>query len=213
MGALAALGCAGMMTPVEQQPDFGQYFTMSLQGSTEQAKLEGPRLHGADLEVSRLDGGYRGVGRSGTIDLRTDGKKITGNVGAGSTELYVDEGPDGLHIRGRFAERMSDLTVQPDRVAGTMGRCQYDLRRQGGQGPWYEGQRVCGGSGTGVRLALPSALASMSPIDRGALLAVFLASEEINKPRPGVGNPGGDPRVPRRHPGDMSTQGPLNPKN
>jgi hypothetical protein len=206
--ALAAVGCAGTFAPVDQQPDFGQYFTMSVLGGTEQAKLEGPRLHGADLEVSRFEGGYRGMGRSGVIDLRTEGKKITGNVGAGSTELYVDDGPDGLHIRGRFAERMSDLAVQPDRLAGTMGRCHYDLRRPGGQGPWYEGQRVCGGANTGVRLALPSALAALSALDRGVLLAVFLASEEVRKPIRSLGDPGGDPRVPHRQPGDMGTQAP-----
>src|SRR5438067_2231125 len=78
VGALAVIGCAGMFTPVEQQPDFGQYFTLSVLGGTEQAKLEGPRLHGAGLEVSHLDGGYRGTGRSGVIDLRTEGNKISG---------------------------------------------------------------------------------------------------------------------------------------
>jgi len=58
MGALAALGCAGVFTPVEKQPDFGQYFTISLPGGTEQARLEGTRLYGSDLEVSRLEGGF-----------------------------------------------------------------------------------------------------------------------------------------------------------
>jgi hypothetical protein len=205
--ALAALGCAGLMTPVEQRPDFGQYFTISLPGGTEQARLEGTRLYGSDLEVSRLEGGFRGMGRSGVIDLHTQGNKISGNVGSGSTELYVDEGPEGLHIRGRFAERMSDLSVRPDRVAGSIGRCHYDLNRLGGQGPWYEGQRVCGGANAGIRLALPSALASLAPIDRGVLLAVFLASEEINKPRAGLGDPGGDPRGPHRSPVDINAPG------
>src|SRR6185436_13280494 len=53
------VGCAGALAPVEKQPDFGQYFTMSMLGDTEQAKLEGPRLYGAGLEVSRFDDGYR----------------------------------------------------------------------------------------------------------------------------------------------------------
>ena len=201
-----ALGCAGAFLPVEQQPDFGQYFTMSMAGDTEQAKLEGSRLHGAGLEVSRFDTAYRGTGRSGVIDLRTEGNKISGNVGAGSTELFVEDGPQGLHIRGRFAERMSDLAVQPDRIRGTIGRCQYDLERPGGQGPWYEGQRVCGGAASGVRLAFPGALASMAPIDRAALVSVFLASEEIARARPGLGQQTGDPRLPHRQPGDISNE-------
>jgi len=206
-----ASGCAGALTPIEQQPDFGQYFTMSMVGDTEQAKLEGPRLHGAGLEVSRFDNAYRGTGRSGVIDLRIEGNKIAGTVGTGSSELYVDDGPQGLRIRGRFAERMSDLTVQPDRLAGTIGRCQYDLRRPGGQGPYYEGQRACDGALSGVRLALPTALGSLAPIDRAALLSVFLASEEVARARPGLGQPQGDPRVPHRQPGDMSTEGRTRP--
>jgi hypothetical protein len=200
-------GCAGMLAPVENQPDFDQYFTMSILGGTEQAKLEGSRLHGADLEVSHLADGYRGMGRSGAIDLRAEGNKISGKVGAGSTELYVEDGPQGLHLRGRFAERMSNLSVQPDRLAGTMGRCQYDLHRPAGQGPWYEGHRVCGGTAAGVRLALPRALGAMAAVDRGAWLAMFLASEEIPRARAGLGNPGGDPRKPHRQPGDMGTHG------
>lgn len=204
---LLSLGCASAFAPVEKQPDFGKYFTMSMLGDTEQAKLEGPRLYGAGLEVSRFDDGYRGIGRSGVIDLHTAANKISGSVGAGSTELFVEDGPQGLHVQGRFGGRMSDLAVQPHRVAGTIGRCQYDLQRPGGQGPWYEGQRACSGAVAGVRLALPGALASMAPIDRAALLAIFLASEQMAKGRPALGVPAGDPRVPHRQPGDMSTEG------
>jgi hypothetical protein len=201
VAASLVLGCAGALTPVEKQPDFGRYFTMSMLGDTEQARLEGSRLYGAGLEVSRFDDGYRGTGRSGVIDLHTAGNKISGTVGAGSTELFVDDGPQGLHVQGRFGARMSDLAVQPDRVTGTIGRCQYDLQRPGGQGPWYEGQRACGGAVAGVRLALPGALASMSSIDRAALLAIFLASEEAARGRPAPGTPVGDPRTPHYQPG------------
>ena len=98
-------GCASMFIPVEQQPDFGRYFTMSLLGDTEQARVDGARLHGADLEVSREPDGYRGTGRSGPIDLRTSSRKIVGMVGTGSTELFVDGNQGTLHIQGRFAEK------------------------------------------------------------------------------------------------------------
>jgi hypothetical protein len=206
LASCSAAGCAGMLVPIEQQPDFGQYFTLTLPGDTEQARLDGPRLRGADLEVSRKADGYRGVGRTGAIDLRASGKKIAGTVGPGSTELFVEEGPGGLHIQGRFADKLSDLTVQPDKVAGTMGRCQYDLRRPGPQAPWYEGQRACGGSLTAVKLALPTALASLQPVDRGVLLAIFLGSEESHRTKSMMGDPGGDPRTARHMPGDMNTE-------
>jgi hypothetical protein len=204
--SLCNTGCAGMFVPLEQQPDFGQYFTMTLPGDTEQARLDGFRLRGADLEVSREADGYRGMGRSGAIDLHAAGKKIAGAVGPGSTELFVDDSPGGLRIQGRFADKLSDLTVQPDKVAGTMGRCQYDLHRAGPQAPWYEGQRACGASLTSVKLALPAALARMEPVDRGVLLAIFLGSEESHNAKPVMGQPGGDPRTARHMPGDMSTE-------
>jgi hypothetical protein len=202
-GLLAGTGCAGMFVPVEQQPDFGQYFTMSMLGNTEQAKLEGPRLHGADLEVSRTAAGFRGVGRSGAVDLHAQGGTIAGTVGAGSTELHVEVEGGGLRIRGRYADKLSDLAVQPERVTGSMGRCHYDLQRAHARDPWYEGQRACGGSLVGVKLALPAALAALPAADRAALLAIFLASEEAPRSAAGLGVPTGDPRVPHHQPGEI----------
>jgi hypothetical protein len=201
---ILAVGCAGMFTPLEKQPDFGQYFTMRMPDDTQQAKLEGPRLHGPDLELSKGSDGYRGQGPSGTIDLRAGGGKIAGTVGSGSTELFVDDTNQGaLVLRGRFAETMSQLELRPDRLAGTIGRCQYDLQRPDPRAPWYEGQRVCAGALSTVQLALPVALSALPAADRGLLLAVFLASEQVRKreaapaPRSSVG----DPRQAGRRPG------------
>jgi hypothetical protein len=209
LGLLLAAGCAGMLTPVEQRPDFGQYFTLRMADDTEQAKLEGARLHGPDLELTRTADGYRGRGPSGTIDLRTDGKKIAGTVGAGSTELYLDEGAGALVVKGRYADRMSELEVRADRVRGTIGRCQYDLQRTDPKAAWYEGRRACQGALTGVQLALPAALAAMPAVDRGLLLAVFLASEQA--PRRGAApqprSTIGDPRDAGRRPGVDTNSG------
>jgi hypothetical protein len=203
LGLLAA-GCAGALAPLDQQPDFGQYFTLDLQGSTEQAKLDGTRLHGADLDVSRVSEGFRGSGPSGVIDLHAAGNRIVGSVGAGSTDLVVDGSDGDLRIRGRFADALGDLAVQSDEIKGTVGRCQYDLHRASPRGPWYEGQRACRGRLTGARVALPAALAALSPVQRGALLAIFLASERAPRPQATFGEPAGDPRAHHRTPGDMS---------
>jgi hypothetical protein len=214
LGFVLAAGCAGMLTPLEQRPDFGQYFTLRMSDDTEQAKLDGARLYGPDLELTRMgDGGYRGRGPSGTIDLRTEGRKIAGTVGAGSTELYLDDAGGTLLVKGRYADRLSELELRADRVRGTIGRCQYDLQRPDPRAAWYQGQRACGGNVAGVELALPTALGAMPPIDRGLLLAVFLASEQaprresapqprstIGDPRDAGRRPGVDPNSGRRMP-------------
>jgi hypothetical protein len=209
LGLVLTTGCAGMLTPLEKRPDFGQYFTLRMSDDTEQAKLDGARLYGPELELTRTAGGYRGRGPSGTIDLRTEGKKIAGTVGAGSTELYLDDAAGTLLVKGRYADRMSELEVRADRVRGTIGRCQYDLQRPDPKAAWYEGRRACNGAVTGVELALPTALASMPAVDRGLLVAVFLASEQAPRREgaPQARSTMGDPRDAGRRPGVDTNSG------
>jgi hypothetical protein len=72
-------------------------------------------------------------------------------------------------------------------VAGCAGA----LHRASLRGAWCKGPRACRGRLTGARVALPATLAALSPVQRGALLAMSLASERA-------------PRAHHRAPGDMS---------
>jgi hypothetical protein len=169
---LALAGCAAMQ-PLERQEDFAQYFTLRLPDLTEQARLEGPRLFGADIEVQRMRDGYRGQVRSGLIDLRTDGEKVFGSVGTGHTELHVEEIPGSLFLTGLYAGRLGELEVRPDRIKGTIGACTYDLSRHP-EAAWYQGSRVCQGRFGGAELAVPVSLAQRSALERAVFLAIFL---------------------------------------
>ena len=171
----AAMGCASAFQPLERQSDFAQYFTLRLADRTEQAKLQGARLFGAEIELQRLSDGYRGQVRGGLVDLRSGGGKIFGSVAAALTDLHVEGLADEIFISGLYAGRLGELTVAPERIKGTIGACSYDLGRHPDQ-TWYVGQRSCLGQITSAQLAVPAALAARRPDERALLLAVFLGS-------------------------------------
>lgn len=182
---LAAAGCGSLPAPadpsqapsVEQQeetvaPDFGEYFTLRVPGALDQAKLSGARLHGVDVEVSRFDDGYRGRARMAKVDLRSNSESISGSVD-GRTELHVEDKPGLLVVRGLYNGKLGQLEVSDGTIAGGIGGCRYDLRRQKGR-LWYRGMRACGRQITDVRLALPKELSARPVEDRATLLVLFL---------------------------------------
>jgi hypothetical protein len=168
-------GCHGGLIPVDERPDFGQYFTLRTARDTVQAKLAGKRLYGPDLELALLPDGYRGHSNSGLIDLRsTTDDRIFGTIGSVSTELYFEQTEEGFLLEGLYAGRLGSLTISPERLNGSVGGCAYDLQRGSPQGVYYHGQRACRGAISGVQLELPADLPARSPADRAVLLAVFL---------------------------------------
>jgi hypothetical protein len=165
-------GCAALRD-LERQPDFAEYFTLRLGDRTEQARLEGRRLYGADIEVERLRDGYRGRVRNGIIDLRTDGERIFGTAATGPTDLHFDQLPDALFLTGMYGGKLGELEVRPDRIKGTIGGCTYDMSRHP-DATWYRGTRVCAGRLGSAELTFPASLATRPPDERGVLLAIFL---------------------------------------
>jgi hypothetical protein len=175
VAVLSAAGCGGALTPVDNRPDFGQYFTLRTAHDVVQAKLERGRFFGPDLELALLPDGYRGHSLSGLIDLRSStDDKIFGTVGSVSTELYFEQTDDGFILEGLYNGRLGTLTISPERLNGSVGGCSYDLERGSPTGMWYHGERSCRGAISGVQLALPMELIHRSPADRAVLLAVFL---------------------------------------
>jgi hypothetical protein len=177
LSLLMAAGCGGSLIPVDERPDFGQYFTLRTARDMVQAKLAGGRLYGPDIELALLPDGYRGHSNSGLIDLRSSpDDRIMGTVGSVSTELYFEQTDDGFILEGLYAGKLGTLTINPERLAGSVGGCAYDLSRRGAGGIWYHGQRSCRGSVSGVQLELPAGLVNRTPAERAVLLAVFLGS-------------------------------------
>lgn len=171
--AAAAAGCAGFS-------GFGgssgneQYFTLRTAASTEQVRLEGNRLFGPDVEVSRLTEGFRGHVGNRMVDLRTSEMKVFGSIGLAHTELYVEERPSGFVLKGMYSGKLGSIELLADKMAGSIGGCTYDMIRAEAAVFRYTGRRVCRGMVGTAEILLPADLATRSPEDRAALIALFL---------------------------------------
>jgi hypothetical protein len=174
LGVLA--GCAGLRAS-EQDPDFAQRFTHRGQDETTQARLEGDRLYGATIEVSKVaPDTYAGRLHGVPTDLRTVPGKITGSVGNLPTDLNVSSSGDALRLQGIFAGAIGTIDVTPRFIRGKIGQCSYAMTREPSS-PWYVGKSVCGAKGLQFSdVALPRDLDARPLEDRAALVAMFLGS-------------------------------------
>ncbi len=146
---LLAGALAGCFPALEEDPNFPRYFTKKVPGDTTQARLEGDRLYGSEVEMRKEGDTYRGNSAHGIIDLRASvtasgESRIEGEMGTGRTELYVREIPGGLTAQGLIAGTMSHFDLTPTRISGTIGACVYDLRQNAESRPYYEGLTHCG---------------------------------------------------------------------
>ena len=176
--AIAAASIAGCFPALEKDPDFPKYFTKKVPGNTVQARLEGDRLYGADVEVKKDAGTYRGHSGAGVVDLRAttsaEGTKIDGDSGNGRTELYVTEIEGGVSAKGMIGGTVSHFDLTPSSFTGTVGSCTYDLRFSEQSRPYYEGNSRCTGGGGGTRVALPEKFAELPLDEKAVFVAVFL---------------------------------------
>ncbi len=174
LSSVLVVSASGCFPSLEKDPDFPKYFTKRLPRTTFQARLDGERLHGVDIEVKKDGNTYRGRSFVGTIDLRSDGEKIEGDMGSGRTELHVDAIPGGITAKGMISGAISDFDITETRFKGTIGPCNYDMGRNAQTGVWYEGASNCNGIGGETSIALPENFAQLPPDEQAVMLAVFL---------------------------------------
>jgi hypothetical protein len=172
------LGLAACAAPTPANAPEPQPATISLRtpGSLSTATLDGARMFGPDIEVARYGDAYRGRSSKGLVDLRSANGTIEGVVGSGRTELHLENDESGgFRVRGINGGQLGELEVRSDRIVGQLGGCSYDLRQATDAcGKTYSGMRSCGGLPQNAELTLPPAIAALQPIDRAALLAIFL---------------------------------------
>jgi hypothetical protein len=173
VGVTAAAGCAAL-SGAESGGGPGQYFTLRTAVSTETARLDGNRLFGPDVEVSRLTDGFRGHVGSRLVDLRTADMKVFGSIGSALTELYVERRPGGFVMKGMYGGKLGTIEMLADRMAGSIGNCTYDMIRADRETPRYTGRRACRGQVGTAEILFPQDLRSRPPEDQAALTALFL---------------------------------------
>jgi hypothetical protein len=154
------------------------------------AHVRGDDVVGADVNLSRFPGspvsssegapapsasGVRGTafGRAIFLDAGEAGCSghVAGLVGGRPLSVGVTRAGDMVHVTGIVAGEPADFRLGELRGEGRLGRCAYELRRDGAR---YEGRRSCGGPSERVRLNVPAALDPWSDTERAALLAVLM---------------------------------------
>jgi hypothetical protein len=146
-------------------------------GTARQLKLEGQNLYGPRVNVSFFADGYRGIyNQTQVVDLRPVGDdRIYGTIAGQPTELYVEEGPTWLQVRGLFKGRVSSFFLTPGRVQGLVGNCTYSLRATADPVPnTYFGGSSCGAWLGGTRLTLPEGFDERPARERVVALALLL---------------------------------------
>lgn len=174
--ALFAAGCSGAPTDPCAPERPVEHFTLRSPGGFEELALEGERIFGPNIDVTRYDDTYRGNVRQLFVDLRVRDNLIEGTVGNARTELRIERFPDGFGVRGLFGGRIGAFLLQSDRLEGRMGGRAFVLRRSEDDPLVYrsaaEGGHLTARGST--ELTLPSTFKTRPIEQQAALLALFL---------------------------------------
>jgi hypothetical protein len=174
----AAAGCT-WPGPRSAAPSGDGHLTLVAGGAARQLKLEGRNLFSARVNVTFYPDGYRGVSGHGQIvDLRPAGRnKVIGSVASQPTELFIEEGPSWLQVRGLYKGRVSSFFVTPGRVQGLVGDCTYALRAAETTPNAYFGGSTCGSGRGATSLTLFDGFVGRPTRERVVALALLLGEE------------------------------------
>ncbi|MET0593846.1 MAG: hypothetical protein ABW133_14180 [Polyangiaceae bacterium] len=173
--ALVTSGCSGSQTdPCAPEPAV-EHFTLRSPGGFDELALQGDRLFGPNIDVTRFDDTYRGNVRQLLVDLRIRENLIEGTVANARTELRVERFPDGFAVRGLFGGRIGQFLVQGDRFEGRMGGRAFVLQRSESDPLLFlsgteAGQLTARGS---TELTFPASFSSRPVEQQAAILAIF----------------------------------------
>ncbi|MDQ3263977.1 MAG: hypothetical protein M3Y59_09980 [Myxococcota bacterium] len=171
-GITAISGCAqGIRLP--ETGESAEYFVLGVPGGAVEARLSAEGISGADVQVTRFEDALRGRAYGATVDLYWTAEEVKGTVGGSPVDLKVIQEGNVLRIRGLYAGRTGNFSIQPGKIEGTLGGCSYGMESQ--MGGTYVGSMTCGGVPTRANLQLPPTLAMYYPAEIAAHLAVFLA--------------------------------------
>jgi len=188
---IVALSLAGGCASTELCPETPadttrEHITLRYPGNFDQVALEGGRIFGPDLEVTRYDDAYRGHAFRKQVDLRVQEDLIEGIVGAGRTELHLARYPDGFELQGLYAGNLGVLTFRRDRLEGHLGGRVFRLRSSATDPRIYESNSGPAEQAVAVpmaiarihpgptEIALPGMFGSLPTEHQAAVLAIFL---------------------------------------
>lgn len=186
--ALLALGTAGAQgtesapAPVQTKPEQttpekakDQYLFLRTPTAAVTLKVAGNDITGPDIQLSRQGDALRGRAFGRVVFLNLDDQKLGGTVGSSLTRLTFENKGQDLDVRGTFGGKLTHLTIGPEALNGSVGRCGYQLKANADGD--YVGSRSCGGiPQQPVTLDIPPALKEQGTPMTLATLALLLGS-------------------------------------
>jgi hypothetical protein len=154
----------------------GSYMSVRGPGEPDDLRIDQEgRIFGANFDMIVTPEGYRGLLRGALTMMSADreGERISGSRDGRIIDMHVEY--DGVTIKatGLFAGRLSRLQVDAVAISSSIGRCGFDLTRQGGL--HYVGQRGCSdGMVAPASLDLPPLFLRLSIPRKVMLLAAIL---------------------------------------
>jgi hypothetical protein len=174
LALLFATGCSGAKKDPNAPEPVVEHFTLRSPGGFDELAIEGERVFGPNIEVTRYDDAYRGTVRQLFVDLRIRENLIEGTVANGRTELHIEKFEDGFSVQGLFGGRMGNITLRADRFEGKMGGRVFVLVKS--EDPLVYRSAPGGGElGRGkTEFTFPASFNARPVEQQAALLALFL---------------------------------------
>jgi hypothetical protein len=178
--AQAPNGPAPMQTDVTQLATAAgsSHFSLRMGGGNDLDVLVSDRsLTGIGLSLTRYtdasDHAIRGSAFKRTVDLDLTADGAKGLLGGGPMDVKVELVGDELRVNGLVSGQTSAFSVTPREITGNVGRCMFQMARQGGE---YFGTRGCGTGKASAYLSFPAAFGAWSLSELGAALAILFTS-------------------------------------
>lgn len=161
----------------DHDEDYPGFVLRTPRGTIFTAKVEDGGILGLGIDLGRYrdpdDRAIRGVVFTQRVDLKVTDDRVSGVVsGTLPVDVTATREAGALRVRGRVRGRAVDYHLNKDRLAGTFGRCSYDLAGSGEH--HYQGQLDCDGHSRRVRVRLPPELTRWSDPELGTALALLL---------------------------------------
>ncbi|WNG13845.1 hypothetical protein [Cystobacter fuscus] len=167
--AALAWGTAATAQPQEQ------YLTLRTPQSAITARITGDSITSADIQLTRQGQELRGRMFGRVVFLGLEADEVGGTVGDQLTRLHLQERDGVTQARGNFLGTLMNLSLGPQSLTGSVGRCGYNLKVTP-EGT-YQGSRSCGGTPQRpVVLSLPPALTQQGPAMTLTTLAILLGN-------------------------------------
>jgi hypothetical protein len=144
-------------------------------GRVTAVRVDEEGLTGPQIQMGRYGRTLRGRVFDSPTEIDWGDDLIRGFLGPTMIDLHVLHEPGQLHIRGLYANELSDLRISPAGIEGHIGACGYSLPADAGRYAGFEG-----GPGAGVPLPtavyLPRSLAGWPEGEMTAALVLMLGA-------------------------------------